>query len=191
MSKAFYFNMKYCTGCRACQIACKDRNNLPVGVLYRQIESREVGTFPNPSAYHYSKTCHHCDSPACVAVCPTGALVKTDDGTVQQDQEKCIGCQSCVNNCPYEAPQYLPELGVSGKCDSCYSIRGEDGLPQCVAACVMRALDFGERDELLSRHPDAISILDLPMIEDAGTAPTTLVDAREAAFEENAIKVVY
>ena len=104
MSLGFYFNERACSGCRACQTACKDRNNLEVGELFRHVRTFQTGTFPNATMYHYSATCNHCESPACVANCPTGAMQKGDDGTVQHDDEACIGCGSCATACPYEVP---------------------------------------------------------------------------------------
>ena len=181
MAKAFYFNQAYCTGCKACQIACKDRNNLPVGSLFRRVESYEVGVYPDPHAFHYSKSCHHCEDPVCMKVCPVGAFSKNEDGVVVQDRELCIGCQSCVNNCPFGAPSYIEELGVSGKCDTCLDIRAEGGVPQCVSGCPMRALDFGEIDELLERHPEAVSIEEMVVVPASDAHPQTLARLKPIA----------
>lgn len=69
--------------------------------------------------FHLNLSCNHCESPACVANCPTGAMYKDDDGTVQHDDEACIGCQTCVNSCPYGAPQFIEEDKIVQKCDTC------------------------------------------------------------------------
>ena len=71
MALGFYFDMTACIGCKTCQIACKDKNDLPLGTLYRNIESYETGEFPKPGAYHLSVSCNHCEKPACVEMCPT------------------------------------------------------------------------------------------------------------------------
>ena len=69
MALGFYFDMASCIGCKTCQIACKDKNDLPIGNLFRQIHSYEVGTYPNVNGFHWSATCNHCENPACVDAC--------------------------------------------------------------------------------------------------------------------------
>lgn len=65
----FYIDMTSCIGCHTCQIACKDAKSLEVGTLFRRVDSYETGSFPTPGWYHYSHTCNHCESPACVDAC--------------------------------------------------------------------------------------------------------------------------
>ena len=72
MALGFYFDMTRCVGCRACQVACKDRCNLDLGVLFRYAKTYETGSFPKVGMYNYSGSCNHCENPACVTVCPTG-----------------------------------------------------------------------------------------------------------------------
>ena len=99
--KGFYFNQRNCIGCKTCQIACKDKNDLDIGVVFRHVNDYEVGTYPDATGYHYAATCNHCIDPACVAVCPNAATyIDKKDGTVQHDDEKCIGCEYCVKACP-------------------------------------------------------------------------------------------
>ena len=88
MSIGFYFDMSRCTGCRACQIACKDKNRLEVGTIYRNAHTFSVGSFPEVKCYSYSASCNHCESPACMAACPTGAIDKREDGAVIPAGEK-------------------------------------------------------------------------------------------------------
>lgn len=103
--QGFYFNQQMCIGCRTCQVACKDKNDLEVGYLFRRVESFEVGEFPAPATFHYSGACNHCHTPACVEVCPAGATyINEEDGTVQHDDEACIGCGYCVKACPLWTP---------------------------------------------------------------------------------------
>ena len=75
--KAFYFDMKKCAGCHACEVACRDRNALyNVGELFRKVDLYEGGKYPKPWMYFLSIACNHCAKPACIANCPTGALYK-------------------------------------------------------------------------------------------------------------------
>lgn len=180
----FYFNSAQCKGCKTCQVACKKRNGLPIGINYRQVHTFEVGAYPDASWYHVSVTCNHCKNPACVRACPTGAMYKSDeDGTVQHDDGVCIGCQQCVNSCPYGVPRYFPELKIVGKCYACKDTREADGAPTCVASCPQRALEFGPFEELAAAHPDAIAdIACFPASTE--TDPSVLVDVRPMALEE-------
>ena len=188
MSKmGFYFNQKKCVGCRTCQVACKDKNDLEVGELFRHVTSYQAGKYPNAMLYHYAATCNHCMDPACVAACPNGAMyVDEEDGTVQHDDTKCLGCQYCVEACPYSVPVYIEELNLTHKCDACKQLRDAGEPPACVAACPMRALEFGPYDELLAAHPEAVSeIAILP--ESSQTSPCTLIDPKAAALEPDPI----
>ncbi len=190
MAVGFYFDMTRCIGCRACQVACKDKNRLEVGTLYREVETYSVGTFPAVKAYSYSFGCNHCEEPVCQHNCPTGAIYTAEDGTVIQDKTKCIGCRMCVMSCPYGQPKYFPEEGVSGKCDGCYGIREAGGQPACVAGCPNRALDFGDMDELRAKYGSDLdngTIAVLPSRE--LTNPNLLIKAKEVAFGEGYVKV--
>lgn len=179
--QGFYFNQRACIGCRTCQIACKDKNNLEVGMLFRRVETYETGTYPLARTYHLSATCNNCREPACVSACPVGAMyIDSEDGTTQHDDQKCIGCQYCVKACPYGVPQFDDELNISRKCDSCIGLREKGEDPACVASCVMRAIEFGVFDELKRAHSDAgneMAVLPVASI----TSPSLLVSVREAA----------
>ena len=183
---AFYFNQEDCIGCRTCQVACKDKNNLSVGIFFRHIRSFEVGDYPNPNRYHYSQTCNHCSSPACVVNCPTGVLFIADDKTVQQDIKLCIACRRCINACPYGAPKLLEFENVVIKCDACADLRAYGELPACVAACNMRVLEFGDREELASKHSGENLVSDLPFLPSSSkTSPNTIIKARACALESD------
>lgn len=152
MTYAFTFDAKFCSGCKACQAACKDKNNLPVGVLWRRVIEVSGGAWQKAGgawtntvfAYNLSIACNHCVHPKCAGVCPTDAYTVRADGVVVLDSSKCMGCGYCAWACPYGAPQYNPEAGAMTKCDFCLD-QLELGLPPaCVAACPMRVLDYGE-----------------------------------------------
>lgn len=161
--KGFSYDMTICTGCKTCQIACNDRNDLPVGTLFRQVHSFEGGKFPKPYVYYLSLSCNHCAAPKCVENCPTGALHKrAEDGIVLQDKEKCIGCKLCIWSCPYEAPKYLEKEGRVGKCDMCADLLAQGQNPACVDACLMRTLKYGDLEELKKELQGTADIIGLP-----------------------------
>ena len=185
MAYGFYFDMTRCIGCRACQVACKDKNRLEVGVTFRNAKTYETGSFPNVNVFNYSASCNHCENPACVANCPTGAMYKAEDGTVIHDREMCIGCQSCVRSCPYEVPVFDESIGKVKKCDACAYLRAKGMKPACVDACPNRALDFGDIDELKAKYgSDLVSEIGILPSADA-TGPNVLIKAKACAQEEN------
>jgi anaerobic dimethyl sulfoxide reductase subunit B (iron-sulfur subunit) len=160
----FYFDASVCTACKACAVACKDKNNLPVGVNWRRVYEYGGGSWVpdaahptmliqnNVYAYSVSIACMHCQDPKCVEVCPAGAMTKREDGVVVVDGDKCIGCRYCEWACPYGAPQFDASQGVMTKCNMCVDLQAEGQNPVCVDACVMRALEFGELSDLQARH---------------------------------------
>lgn len=174
----FYFDSARCTGCKTCVLACKDFNNLDTSLLFRKVYDIEGGDWTqddkgawvtNGYVYHVSLACNHCDAPACVAVCPSGAATKSEEtGFVTSDSEVCIGCGSCTTACPYDAPKLDRERSVSVKCDGCASRVGEGLAPICVEACPLRALEFGEIEALRSTYGDVADVYPLPPSSDTG-----------------------
>ncbi|ADD68934.1 4Fe-4S ferredoxin iron-sulfur binding domain protein [Denitrovibrio acetiphilus DSM 12809] len=166
MSKqyGFYIDTKHCTGCKACFVACKDRQNLNSGEKYRKVYEFSGGTWNKEDANAYSQSvyafyvsmaCNQCDDPACLNICPANAYTKREsDGIVVYDAEKCISCFGCQQVCPYTAPVYDYEAGHMKKCIMCSDETGVDGVPNpaCVKACPSRALDFGEMEELKEKY---------------------------------------
>lgn len=190
MSLGFYFDQTRCTGCRVCQIACKDRLGLEAaGPLPRRVTTFETGTYPEVGLYHLSVGCNHCAAPACVANCPTGAMFQDENGIVLHDDDVCIGCQTCMSACPYDAPQYAEDLNLIIKCDSCKALRDAGMNPVCVDACMMRALDFGDLDELRAKYGDDM-VSELPALGSADTNPSLLVRAHEAASGEDFRQII-
>lgn len=185
MRKGFYFDESACVGCRTCQVACVESHGVPRDVFFRRVSTLTAGTYPQASMFHMSIGCNHCENPACVANCPTGAMaVNEEDGTIQHDDEACIGCQTCVNACPYGAPQYREDENIVQKCDGCWGFRQLGEEPVCVAACPMRALKFGDIEELRSAYgTDVVS--ELPCLPTADTTtPSLLIRASAAAASE-------
>ena len=153
---AFLFDATACSGCKACQAACKDKHGLPVGVLWRRVYEVAGGSWarqreawvPDVFAFNLSIGCNHCEAPICVEVCPTGAMRRRPDGLVVVDEDACIGCRYCAWGCPYGTPQFDDATGRMTKCTFCADEIDAGRAPACVTACPMRALDFGERAAL-------------------------------------------
>ena len=187
----FYFDQTVCAGCHACQIACKDKNRLEIGYLFRTVHTYETGDFPAPGIYHLAASCNHCDNPACVSICPTGRTVKDEaTGIVYHDPNvECLGdaCKACVTACPYVHPVYVEAENKVMKCDMCKDLIDKGEAPACVSSCMMRALKFGPIDELKAQY-GADLVTELPCFPDGGTGSNFLIKARacakDASFEE-------
>jgi anaerobic dimethyl sulfoxide reductase subunit B (iron-sulfur subunit) len=192
-----YINQQYCTGCKTCQIACKDKHDLDVGENLLLISEVSGGTFtpagtvyiPDVWAYWVFSSCHHCDRPACVVACPTGAIFKNPgDGVVSVTQDICIGCRQCVRSCPYGAPQYVAGDKKVLTCDLCADYRAEGKDPSCVAACPLRVLQWGTVDDMKREHPEGVTSLHgLP--DAAVTGPNTLYTPHRHALRDGAARV--
>jgi len=171
-------------------MACKDYHDLGQGISYRKVYDYEGGAtcmgddgtvVTDAFAYHVSIACNHCNQPACVHVCPTGAMHKdTDTGLVSVNGKVCIGCGYCTMACPYHSPAISDVTNTSAKCDGCRSRVAEGKLPICVEACPLRALEFGDIDVLLAAHPDAVRSL-APLPPSSDTSPNLLIRTCPAA----------
>lgn len=151
----FIFNSDDCIGCRACEIACKNENQIPDTISWRKVNN--IG-----SEMSLSVSCNHCDSPECFRVCPERAFTKREDGIVLIDDNLCTGCQLCVSACPYQAPQFNPETQKVSKCQMCYP-RQDAGLPPaCVEACTTRSLNIVD----LNNFSDKTAVRTLPGFPD-------------------------
>lgn len=168
----FYINQSLCTGCKACTVACKDKNNLDVGINFRRVYSYEEGSYiQNPKnaivhnikSFYFTIACNHCKTPACIPSCPTGAITKRkEDGVVIIDQKVCQGTQLCVKACPYGGPQYNPKKFKTDKCDFCIDLQEKGEDPVCVSTCPMRAIEFGPIEELRKKYGNVSEIKGMP-----------------------------
>jgi anaerobic dimethyl sulfoxide reductase subunit B (iron-sulfur subunit) len=173
---AFFFDSASCSGCKACQAACKDKQDHEPGILWRRVYEITGGGWvqrnglwePNVLAYNLSVACNHCQTAPCLAACPTGAVIKRPDGIVQILKERCMGCRYCEWACPYSAPQYDAQAGKMTKCDFCADFLLEGKSPACVSACPLRALEFGQLEDLKLKQKDGARIFPLPPEEMAG-----------------------
>lgn len=160
-----------CTGCRACQVACKQWNDLPAEITHNRgtyqnppalsaktwnlIEFREIEAGSKIGFYFLKRACMHCEHPACASVCPVGALHKTAEGPVVYDDGKCIGCRYCMAACPFGIPTFdwqkgLLDQPVIRKCNFCVDRLSNGLTPACAKACPSRVISFGERDQLIA-----------------------------------------
>ncbi|WP_130471968.1 4Fe-4S dicluster domain-containing protein [Candidatus Magnetaquicoccus inordinatus] len=155
----FVHNNVDCIGCRACEIACKDKNGLPPGPRFRRVQYIEGGRYPDVFAYKVNMSCNHCAEPACLPTCPTGAIWKrADNGVVDIDSTLCIGCRRCEAACPFGAPQFDAEANVVKKCNFCIDELEAGRKPYCVQACMMRVLDMGPVEKIWSGELESKAI---------------------------------
>ena len=171
-----------CVGCHACATSCKEWNaggiagpltderpygKDPQGVWFNRVHSYELeadAAAGQPAqalpalTLHFPRSCLHCETPACVTVCPTGASYKrAEDGIVLVDEDKCIGCKLCSWACPYGAREYSEVEGVMKKCTLCVDriynehLDEADRQPACVQACPTKARHFGDLGDPASK----------------------------------------
>lgn len=178
----FFVDVAKCTGCKTCQVACKDKNDLEVGRNFRRVAEYAGGEWKekngawtqNVFAYYTSISCNECAEPACAKVCPTGAHAKrADNGLVLIDQAKCIACRRCETACPYGAPQFDAKANKMTKCDACVDRLAKNQQPACVDACPQRALEFGDIAALRAKHGAVAAIAPLPTAK--ATKPSLVI----------------
>ncbi|MCC8059930.1 MAG: 4Fe-4S dicluster domain-containing protein [Clostridiales bacterium] len=175
----FLYDQTKCIGCNACQMACKDKNNLEKGLFFRRVETLEYEENGKMICFHYSGACNHCADAACVNACPTHAMHYMEDGTVGHDAGACIACGTCTWACPYGAPKLSHYFGIARKCDSCYDLRQRGEEPACVAACVTHCLRFVDLEEETDRGD--YEELSLPFLPDTEiTRPSVRIKKRRA-----------
>lgn len=172
---AMVIDMRRCIGCSTCVVACKQENNLPDKVFWSKVhtvggaeQDTPAGSDPRElSMKFFTYACQHCDNPACVEVCPTGASVKREDGIVTVDQEECIGCKTCMEACPYEGvrtyidgePQWFLDFATGDaeaiehkantveKCTFCAHRIDRGERPACADLCRFNARFWGDLDD--------------------------------------------
>lgn len=136
-------DQKKCSGCLACVVACIDQHYEETVENAVSCRIYEKVSAPSGLVTYKTRSCLHCEDAACMAVCPTGALVKNERGFVIPLREKCIGCHACERACPHDIPRFDAENKLV-KCDGC-AVRVANGLePVCVRACNCGCLKLEE-----------------------------------------------
>ena len=140
-----------CIGCHACTVACKSEFDVSIGVNRTHVKYIEKGTFPNSTREFSVHRCNHCADAPCVEICPTTALFTRADGIVDFDNDRCIGCKSCMQACPYDALYIDPDTNTAAKCNYC-AHRLDGGFePACVIVCPVEAIVSGDLDDSNSK----------------------------------------
>ncbi len=143
----FIIDNRKCIGCHACTVACKAEHEVPVGVNRTWVKYIEKGEFPDTQRAFHVMRCNHCDDAPCVEACPVTALYIRDDGIVDFNWDRCIGCKACMQACPYDALYIDPNTHTAAKCNYC-AHRVDVGLePSCVQVCPEHAIISGDMDD--------------------------------------------
>jgi formate dehydrogenase iron-sulfur subunit len=174
----FFTDTSVCIGCKACEVACKTWNDVPEdgillsGMSYDNTVSLDASTWrhvafieqPVPAGdgvrwLMSSDVCKHCTEAACLDVCPTGALMRTEFGTVVVQDDVCNGCGYCVSACPFGVIARRESDGTAHKCTLCYDRIGDGMTPACAQACPTESIQFGPLDELREKAQARVSEL--------------------------------
>lgn len=146
MNYGFVIDNRKCIGCHACTVACKSEHDVPIGVNRTFVKQVEKGIFPDTQRMFSVLRCNHCEDAPCVTICPVTALYTREDGIVDFNNNRCIGCKSCMQACPYDALYIDPETSTAAKCNYC-AHRVDIGLePACVNICPEEAIISGDMD---------------------------------------------
>ena len=151
MNYGFVIDNRLCIGCHACTVACKSEHDIPIGVNRTHVKYIEKGVFPNSTREFSVHRCNHCAEAPCVEICPTTALYTRADGIVDFDNDRCIGCKSCMQACPYDALYIDPNTNTAAKCNYCAHRLDGGYEPACVIVCPVEAIVSGDLDDTDSK----------------------------------------
>ncbi len=177
----FFTDTSVCIGCKACEVACKEWNQLPArnggkvqlsgqsydntvslsGIQWRHVKFIEQFS-PDRSTGRWlmmSDVCKHCVQAACLEVCPTGAIIRTEFDTVVIQQDVCNGCRACIAACPFGVIEINPETNTAMKCTLCYDRLQAGMVPACAQACPTQSIQFGPISELRQRAQERLQQL--------------------------------
>ena len=191
----FFTDTSVCIGCKACEVACKEWNHVPekglsfTGMSYdntvglsantwrhvafieqgKPLADQKSGARPDMRWLMASDVCKHCTHAACLDVCPTGSLFRTEFGTVVVQEDICNGCGYCIPACPYGVIDQRKGDGRAWKCTLCYDRLTVGMPPACAKACPTESIQFGPLEELRARAAGRVSAL-----HDAGVTEARL-----------------
>lgn len=183
MKPAILTDLTKCIGCEACVWACKEANGNSRADGGVRLSDATFTAIDHRAGLNIRRQCMHCEDPACVSVCPVGALYKSAAGPVLYDADKCIGCRYCMVGCQFGVPTYEWHSNAPfvRKCTLCYETRLAKGeQPACTAACPTGATKFGDRDALIREAEDRIA-----------KAPGTYIDHIYGVKEAGGTSVLY
>ncbi len=184
----FVIDNRRCIGCHACSVACKSENEVPLSVNRTWVKYVETGTYPEVGRSFQVTRCNHCANPPCARICPTGAMYQRKDGIVEFDNSVCIGCQACLQACPYDAIHIDPETNTAAKCHYC-AHRTDMGMePACVVVCPEEAIISGDMNDPTSKISRLIATEKVTVRKpEQGTAPKLFyIDGDAAAMHPTA-----
>jgi len=168
----FAIDNRKCIGCHACTVACKSEHDVPVGVNRTHVKYIETGTYPDSTREFSVHRCNHCEDSPCTTICPTTALFTRSDGIVDFDDDRCIGCKSCMQACPYDALYINPNTGTAAKCNYCAHRIENSYEPACVIVCPVEAIVSGDLDDPNSNLSQLIAENETKVRKpEAGTVP--------------------
>ena len=147
MRYGFAIDQRTCIGCHACTVACKTEHEVPVGQFRTWVKYVDQGVFPNTTRDFGVMRCNHCTDAPCVTICPTKALFKREDGIVDFDNSRCIGCKSCMQGCPYDAIYIDEDNHTAAKCNFCAHRIDNNLEPACVVVCPTHSIWVGDLDD--------------------------------------------
>lgn len=160
MRYSLVIDLDRCSGCDSCIAACKFENDIPLGVYCSRVHAMgPVGTFPDVEMYWRPTQCQQCENPGCIEVCPTGASYRDEEtGVVLINEEDCIGCETCLQGCPYNVRMLNPNTNKVIKCTLCFQNHTKENWePACVHNCSCGAIFFGDLDDAESPAAKAIA----------------------------------
>lgn len=142
--KRIYVNEKWCLGCHLCEYYCAFANSGESDMInaLKGVKINPRIKIEEQDSISFAVSCRHCNEPLCVKSCITGALT-IEDGVVSFNQDKCVGCFTCIMACPYGAIMPADDHSVIQKCELC--TKNANGSPACVAGCPNQAIVFEER----------------------------------------------
>ena len=177
----FYTDTTVCIGCKACEVACKEWNQLParnggVGVLsgnsydntraldgthWRHVKFIEQFSTDRQDGrwLMMSDVCKHCAHAGCLEVCPTGAIIRTEFDTVVIQSDTCNGCRDCIGACPFGVIGVNPVSGTAQKCTLCYDRMIDDQTPACAKTCPTTSIKFGDHAGMVALAKERVAEL--------------------------------